>query len=431
MSKAQTAEETTLSLGFWRSRYTLICLCALATFICYLDRINISVTIIPMAEEMSWDPKTQGLVLSSFFVGYLLTQIIGGWLADKFGGKIVLAYGVMLWSLFTVLIPPSAAFGLTMLILVRIGLGMGEAVLLPSIYALVGRWFPATERARAISFNTSFVWLGTVCALLVTPVIVSSLGWRWVFYLYGALGVFWFLLWLPLVSAQPQSHRKISAQELAEISGSSQPAGADNAPGIVDLLKHRAVWAIIVAHFCYNWSLYVLLSWLPSFVNKGLGVDFKSVGLVTMLPYVCAFFAMNVAGTVADKLVTRGMSVTRVRKLMQTLAMGGLVISLSIVGLVETVTAAIIIMCCGMGLGSFAGGGFAVNHMDIAPRHAGKLMGITNTAGTIPGIVGVYISGLILQLTGSWMLVFQVTAGVSLFGLIFYLLFASGEKIYD
>ena len=417
--------------GFWRQRYTLICLCAFATFICYIDRINISVAIIPMAEDLGWEPATQGLVLSAFFVGYLLTQIVGGWLADRFGGKVVLAYGVVLWSLFTVLIPPAAALGITLLVLVRIGLGMGEAVLLPAIYALVGCWVPAGERARAISFNTSFVWLGTVFALLVTPVIVQKWGWEWAFYLYGAFGLVWLALWWPLVTAYPEQHPKVSATELAEINAEAPAEASNDAPGVLDLLKHRPVWAIVVAHFCYNWSLYVLLSWLPSFVNKGLGVDFKSVGLVTMLPYICAFIAMNVAGTLADKLHNRGMPLTRVRKLMQTLAMGGLVVSLLTVTAVETVNAAVVIMCIGMGLGSFVGGGFAVNHMDLAPRHAGKLMGITNTAGTIPGILGVYISGLILQVTGSWALVFQVTAGISLFGLVFYLLFASGKKIYD
>ena len=134
------------------------------------------------------------------------------------------------------------------------------------------------------------------------------------------------------------------------------------------------VWAVIVAHFCNNWSLYVLLSWLPTFINKGLGVDYASVGWVTMIPHLASFVFLNVAGSIADRLVRSG--------------------------------------------------------MDIAPKYAGTLMGITNTAGTIPGIIGVFVSGLILELTGSWVLVFQVTAGVTLFGLVFFLLFSSGKKIF-
>jgi MFS transporter, ACS family, solute carrier family 17 (sodium-dependent inorganic phosphate cotransporter), other len=176
------------------------------------------------------------------------------------------------------------------------------------------------------------------------------------------------------------------------------------------------VWAVIVAHFCNNWSLYVLLSWLPTFINKGLGVDYASVGWVTMIPHLASFVFLNVAGSIADRLVRSGMDIGTVRKL--------------IVGRVESVWLAITIMTIGNALGAFVVGGFVVNHMDIAPKYAGTLMGITNTAGTIPGIIGVFVSGLILELTGSWVLVFQVTAGVTLFGLVFFLLFSSGKKIF-
>ncbi|TDJ35645.1 MAG: MFS transporter, partial [Gammaproteobacteria bacterium] len=96
----------------WQRRYTLVGLCFCATFVCYIDRVNISVAIIPMAEEFGWNLETQGTVLSFFFIGYLLTQVIGGRLADRFGGKVVLAVGVLLWSLFTVLTPPAAVWGL-------------------------------------------------------------------------------------------------------------------------------------------------------------------------------------------------------------------------------------------------------------------------------------------------------------------------------
>ena len=187
----------------------------------------------------------------------------------------------------------------------------------------------------------------------------------------------------------------------------------------------------MVAHFCNNWSLYVLLSWLPTYVNKGLGVDFASIGWYAMIPHAMSFLFMNIAGNVADGLVKRGMDVTRVRKLMQTIGFGGITIALAVVGEVQSAPMAIAVMAAGSAIGGFVMGGFVVNHMDIAPHSAGTLMGITNTVATIPGIIGVYVSGLILQATGSWTLVFQVTAGVTLFGLLFYLFFASSKKIFD
>ena len=213
--------------------------------------------------------------------------------------------------------------------------------------------------------------------------------------------------------------------------GASAAGEVTESPNWIEFLKCGPVWAIIVAHFCNNWSLYVLLSWLPTFVNKGLGVDYAAVGLFTMVPHVASFFFLNIAGNVADRLIRGGMDVGRVRKLMQTIGFGGIATALLIVGEVESAWMAIAIMSIGNALGAFVTGGFAVNHMDIAPRHAGTLMGITNTAGTIPGIIGVYISGLILELTGSWALVFQVAAGVTLVGLVVFLLFSSGRKIFD
>jgi ACS family sodium-dependent inorganic phosphate cotransporter len=226
-------------------------------------------------------------------------------------------------------------------------------------------------------------------------------------------------------------HSKLADGELLEIEAGTATSEQSDSPPWTEFLKSGPVWAIIIAHFCNNWSLYVLLSWLPTFVNKGLGVDYASVGWVTMIPHMASFFFLNIAGNIADRLIRSGMDVGKVRKLMQTIGFGGMATALMFVGEVESAWMAIAIMSVGNALGAFVTGGFAVNHMDIAPRHAGTLMGITNTAGTIPGIIGVFVSGMILETTGSWALVFQVAAGVTLVGLVAFLLLSSGKKIFD
>ncbi|MEZ5560002.1 MAG: ACS family MFS transporter [Pseudomonadales bacterium] len=421
---------TVLPAGMPR-RYNVVLLASLAVFVCYIDRVNISVAIIPMAADLGWSLDTQGAVLSSFFMGYLLLQVVGGRLADRFGGKVVLGTGVLLWSLFTILTPPAAFLGFGLLIATRIAMGMGEAVTFPSIYSLYGRWVPLSERSRAVGLANSGIPLGTVFALIVTPYIVEAWGWEWAFYLFGGVGVAWFLVWQRSVTATPAEHPRISTAELAVIESGATPQEAGDALPWKAMLSSAPVWAIIIAHFCNNWSLYVLLSWLPTFVNKGLGVDYASVGWFTMIPHVASFFFLNIAGTIADRMISRGRDVGRVRKLMQTIGFGGIAASLMVVGYVETAWMAIAIMAMGSALGAFVTGGFAVNHMDIAPKYAGTLMGMTNTAGTIPGIIGVYISGVILEATGSWVLVFQVAAGVTLFGLVCFLLFSSGKRLFD
>ena len=418
----------------WQSRYTIVCLCALATFICYIDRVNISVAIIPMAEEFGWDQSTRGLILSSFFVGYLLTQIAGGWLADRFGGKVVLGFGVVFWSLFTIITPPAAFAGLTMLLLSRVGMGLGEAVTFPSIYSLFAKWLPVSERTRAIGLNASAIPLGTVVALLLTPVIVLALSWEWVFYLFGAVGLVWYLFWHRLASTEPADHPHMTASELALIQRANDSSGsaATRPPTVRAMLGSMSVWAIIVSHFCSNWGGYVLLSWLPTYFTEGLGVDFAAVGLATMIPSLAAFVALNAAGWVTDKVIASGRwSLTFIRKTMQVIGFGGGAIVLATVGYIESVALAIALMTLGNAVGAFAMGGWGSNHMDIAPKHAGTLMGLTNTAGTLPGIIGVFISGLILEWTGSWILVFQVAAAINLFGLVFYLIFARTDPEFE
>ncbi len=422
-----------LFMNQWRERYSLVFLCFCAVFVCYIDRVNISIAIIPMAAEYGWDEGVQGIILSCFYFGYMVTQLLGGYLADRFGGKLVLAVGVIWWSAFTILTPPAAAMGITMLIVTRVLMGMGEGVTFPSIYALYSKWVPTAERSRSMAFANSGIPIGQVAALVVAPYIAIAFGWEWIFYIFGAVGLVWYVFWQRTVAHAPQHHPHLSSREAEEISAglpaTSQPGGKPTA--LLDFARSRPVWAIVVAHFCNNWSLYVLLSWLPTFVNKGLGVDFANSGLVSMLPHLVSFVFLNVAGNVADRMVRSGMTITRVRKTCQTIGFGGLVLALSVVGEVDSAWLAIAIMCVGNAVGAFVTGGFAVNHMDIAPNHAGKLMGITNTFATIPGIIGVTVSGFILEATGSWALVFQVAAGVTLFGLVFYLLFASGEKQFD
>ena len=415
----------------WPRRHLVVFLSFLSVFICYIDRVNISVAIIPMAEDLGWSLGTQGTVLSSFFVGYLLLQIAGGRLADRFGGKVVLGAGVLLWSLFTILTPPAAWMGFTVLLLVRVGMGMGEAVTFPSIYSLFSKWVPLSERSRSVGLVNSGIPFGTVFALIVTPIIVQKMGWEWAFYLFGAVGGLWFLFWHISVTARPQDHAAVSSTELALIEETNAFVEDAGTPKLTEFLKSGAVWAIIVAHFCNNWSLYVLLSWLPTFVNKGLGVDYASVGWVTMIPHIASFIFLNIAGNVADWLIRSGIDVGRVRKIMQTIGFGSIATALAIVGEAESAWMAITIMTIGNALGAFVVGGFVVNHMDIAPRHAGTLMGITNTAGTIPGIIGVTVSGYILEMTGSWALVFQVASGVTLVGLVAFLLLSRGSKIFD
>ena len=173
----------------------LVFMTVLAVYICMIDRIAISIAIIPMAEDNGWSPTVQGAVMSAFFLGYVTLQIPAGYLSDRYGGKGVLGCGVLLWSVFTLLTPFSATLGISMLLMCRFLMGVSEAVTWPSIFALYARWVHPDRRAYAVGWMNSGIAGGSVIALVVTPWLINIWSWQVAFYIYGLIGVFWFVFW--------------------------------------------------------------------------------------------------------------------------------------------------------------------------------------------------------------------------------------------
>jgi ACS family sodium-dependent inorganic phosphate cotransporter len=417
----------------WPRRYTLVCLCFFGTFICYIDRVNISLAVISMQEQFGWSDTIKGYVLSSFFIGYMATQVLGGAMANKLGGKIVLGFAVLWWSVFTILTPPAAAFSFGLLIATRILMGIGEGMAFPSMYNLYGRWIPAEEKSRVVAVTFSGISLGTLSALILTGPIIERFGWPAVFYIFGATGIVWFFFWQRMVTNTPQMHPTISAAELAHIELSAVPANTAQQVPWKKLLSSAAIWAIIINHFCANWGFYVLLAWLPSYFKTAWGLSLTGAGLASAAPWLSMFVMTNVAAWIADLQIKRGFSVTYVRKQQQTIGLVGAATFLFLVRGLEPGqgTLAIVYMCCSLGLLSFVLSGFATNHLDVAPRYADVLLGITNTAGTIPGIIGVLITGYLVEQTGSFDVAFALASGIFIFGAVVFLIFSTGKKLFD
>jgi ACS family sodium-dependent inorganic phosphate cotransporter len=399
----------------WPQYYTVVLLLFAAVFISYIDRTNISVAAIAMQDQFGWTETDKGIVLSSFFVGYILLMVVSGALANRYGGKLVLGIAVLWWSLFTALTPPAAMLSLSGLIAARIALGVGEAAVFPASINMVGRWVPPERRSRATAMFTSAISLGTLFSLPVTGWLVRSYGWHVPFYVFGAVGLVWAVAWFGLV------------RDGAAPGIETARAPAERAIPWRRLLGTPAVWAIIVTHFCHNWSLYLLLAWLPSYFKTTFGVSLASAGLLSAAPWLVSFVMANISGAWADGMIRSGRSVGFVRKLMQTIALvGGASFLLQLPG-ASTPTEAVVLMSCATGTFAFCLAGFAPNCFDIAPRYADVIWGISNTVATIPGIVGVLITGWLVDRTGTYAAPFVLTAAISLFGAVFYLVFGSGK----
>jgi len=413
----------------WPRRYTVVLLFALGTALCYIDRVNISIAIIPLAREKGYDAAAKGLVLSSFFWGYLWLQLLGGWVADRFGGKRVLAAGVAVWSVATFLTPPAASISFGALLAMRTMLGAGEALNFPAVHSIAARWTIGSERARAISLHFSGVAFGTMIALIVSPMIILAFGWPSVFYISGALGLVWLVAWQLKAANGPEECRGVSPHELALIMAerASEVELADRIPWR-RIFREPAVWAIVIAHLCNNFGFYIILLWLPSYLNRTFHVPMERLGEFSVIPWIVAFIMQNSSGWFADGLHKRGMPLGTVRKLMQGSAFTIGALPLLVLPLARTPEMAIALVTLSIGGTALGGGGFAVNHFDVAPRYAGILMGISNTAATLPGIIGVAATGFILQATNSFSAAFYLTAAIYAVGALCYLAMASGDR---
>lgn len=411
-------------------RYILTLMCGLATCICYMDRVNISVAIIPMAEANGWSGSEKGFVLSSFFIGYLAAMVPSGWLANRIGGRLLLGLALIAWSIFTFLTPIAAGISFAVLIATRILMGVGEAASFPAIYNLLGRWIPRGEKSRAAAINLAGIPLGTIIALMTTGWLIEQFGWQSVFYAFGALGVLFAIVWFRLVYATPAEHPTIDAAERALLAGERPPSAGGREPiPWRALLSHKAVWALIINHFCSNWCLYLMLAWLPSYFRDVVGLSIAGSGLFAIGPWVTQFFAGQAAAIGADKLIARGVDATIVRRWAQCGGLLGGAAFFILAMFATTPMTALACMCGALGLSSLTCAGFAVNHLEIAPDHADVLWGITNTAGTLPGIVGVIITGVLLDLTGGYSATFVLVATVNVIGAAVWLAWATSRQI--
>ncbi|XP_052199349.1 probable anion transporter 6, chloroplastic [Diospyros lotus] len=416
-------------------RYRLIGTTSLAFVICNMDKVNLSVAIIPMSHQFGWNPSMAGLVQSSFFWGYALSQLPGGWLAKVFGGRKVLEIGVLTWSLATALVPVLAGF-LPGLILSRILVGIGEGVSPSAATDLIARSIPLNERSRAVSFVFGGLSVGSVTGLLLAPPLIQNFGWESVFYFFGLLGITWFSGFQfvkegrsSFGAAPVSSFQSISGKKPVKTSFQELAVSINDVPWKA-FFKSEAVWAMIYTHFCGSWGHYTCLSWLPTYFSEELNLNLTEAAWVSVLPPLASIFVTGIASQLADNLIARGVETTVVRKLCQTVAFLSpatcMILSSLDLGLPPWEVVAI--LTSGLALSSFALSGLYCTHQDISPEYASILLGITNTVGAVPGIVGVALTGYLLDSTNSWSLsLFAPSIVFYLTGTIVWLAFASSK----
>ena len=419
-------------------RFKVVFLSFLAVFICYIDRVNISVAIIPMQEQFGWSESQVGIILGSFYFGYMITMTVGGYLADKYGGKKVLGYALLIWSLFTIITPLFAYQGLWWLILVRILMGLGEGVTFPSWHSIYARWIPFKERTRAVGFTNSGIAAGTLFGFAVAALIIANYSWEWVFYSFGLIGVFWYFFWNKIVTSYPEDNKYISKDELIIIK--SEAPSKETAPKIplLRLIRNTPFMAIAIATFCNNWSLYTFLSYLPKYINApvaqgGMGIDLGSNIFIysILIPSLVSMISLILGGYLADNLIKNGYGILKVRKSVNSIGFFGSAIFLYLISLEDSLINVIILLCLINICSGICAGGFGVNHADLGPKYTGSLVGISGSIGMIAAILSPIVAGYVLEITDTWNSIFYICVGILTFGGTFYLIFASAKEQFE
>lgn len=397
-----------------RTRFVVLFFLFLSIVIAYMDRINISVVAPSIMQQYGWSPATMGVILSVFFWPYAAVQVLGGWLSDRWGGRRVLTFALGGWSLVTAMTPlgtrPSTMAGLRGL------LGLGEGMHFPAVHSLVSRWFPPREQTRAISFAWTGIAVGNVVALLLSTWITVRWGWPMVFYSFALLGGVWLLAWLALVKKDPE--KRAAAHGERETLPWRQ------------VLRRGPVWALMIAMFANNWTYFLFLSWLPTYMVKVHGFSLREMGVYATFPYLAQMIFGNVSAWIVDTLLARGWRRTPLRKVVQTISFGGAALCLLAMPFVADRFLIVAVVTGVIGCISLNAGALVPNAMDIAPRHAGTIFGFQNTAGhTGAGLVPA-TAGFLLAATGGWDAIFFLTAGLLICATICWDLLATGDRVF-
>lgn len=389
--------------------------------------------------EFLWTTSMQGYILSSFFYGYVITQIPFGLLAKKYGAMRFLGWGMLVNSVFAFLVPVAARQGgAPWLIVVRFIQGLGEGPIVPCTHAMLAKWIPPNERSRVGSIVYSGAQFGTVISMPLSGLLADhgwDGGWPSIFYVFGIVGTIWSIAFLLTCHEDPITHPRIAEDERKYIQQALWGKAGVNIPPIPwkSIWKSMPFYAILLAHLGQNYGYETLMTELPTYMKQVLRFSIKANGTLSSLPYLAMWIFSIGVGWVADWMLTSGrFTHTMTRKLSNSIGQYGPAIALiiaSYTGCNRALTVAILTIGVGFNGGIYAG--FKINHLDITPRYAGILMAFTNCSANLAGLLAPIAAGNIIEgkpTIAQWRIVFLIAAGVYLFTATFYNLFASGTR---
>ncbi|GFS37533.1 hypothetical protein NPIL_324571 [Nephila pilipes] len=354
-----------------------------------------------LGQRYDWSYKEQAIILGSFYYGYLLTLLPGGYLAQAFSAKWVFGLGIFFSGLLSLLTPTVTAMGAIPLVILRILQGLFQGVTKPAINAIISRWSPKLERSRFSTFTMSGGLVGSVIAMPLSGVISSCAtlgGWPTVFSFFGILSCIWFIFWICFISDTPLEHPSISPSELMKFDQSIEEIGTKKR--VVPwkaIFTSLPVWAVIVAHFGSGFGFLALFTELPNFMENVLHFNIRENGEILALPYIIQALAAWMASYFADHLRKTGnLSITTIRKIFNSIGTFGpafFMLCVTVSGCRPKLIIGWISLA--MAFNGFCYSGYNVTHVDMSPYFASTLFGLTSTIAFACGIFAPTLVGFL------------------------------------
>jgi len=362
--------------------------------IAFLDRTNISIAGPSIRHELGIDNVHLGWVFSAFLIGYAGFQLVAGWLADRFGARHVLAFGVLWWGVFTALtaaISPRLPHALLLLIAVRVALGAGEAVVYPASNKFVSRWIPVAERGKANGWIFAGVGAGAGLTPPLLNWIIQHYGWRASFWFSAVVGVIAGAVWYLASRDTPEKHPSVSGEELAYIrEGLPTETGHEAASRVSlpwwSLVSDRNVIAMTLSYFTFGYVAWIFFSWFFIYLAQVRKLDLKSSALYSMIPFLAMTVCCVLGGLATDWLTRR----YGLRKGRCTFPVIGLLLTSVFLVLgshAHSAQLASIILAGGAGALYLAQSSFWAVSADISGKNSGTVSGAMNMGAQVGGAV--------------------------------------------
>jgi sugar phosphate permease len=399
--------------GTVKIRHLVLFVLCLMYFITYIDRVNISVAGPTMRKELGLTPTELGIVFSAFAYPYAAMQILGGWMADRFGPRLVLAALSLLWATATIL--TGLSWSVASLVVFRILVGVGEGGAFPTATRAFTCWLPVRERGFAQGITHSFARLGGAVTPPLVVAIVARYGWREAFYVLGAASLAWTAVWVASFRDTPDEHPWVTGSELAAIRAGGESTRAARGPTPWRQIVSR-MWLVTVVDFCYGWSLWVFLTWLPSYLSDARGFTLDQIALMTTLPLLGGVVGDTLGGVISDAIFRRSGNLRLARRTLLVVGLGGAfafimpaIVTRSAIGAVYLLAAAFFFL-------ELTNAVLWTLPLDIARRYAGTAAGFMNTGFGVAGMISPVVFGVLIQRTGRYELPFFISAGLLLAG---------------